>query len=113
MTHKMKLYPDAYKAIKEKTKTIEMRLYDDKRKNIKLDDIIEFTNVESNEIMHCKVVNLYKYQDFDELYKNHNKISIGYKEKECANPEDMLTYYSKEEISKYGVLGIEISLIDG
>lgn len=113
MIHKMKLYPDAYKAIKEKAKTIEMRLYDDKRKNIKLDDIIEFTNVESNEIMHCKVVNLYKYQDFDELYKNHNKISIGYKENECANPEDMLTYYSKEAISKYGVLGIEISLIKG
>ena len=39
---------------------------------------------------------------------NHNKISIGYTENEIANPDDMLMYYSKEDIEKYGVLGIEL-----
>jgi DNA-binding transcriptional LysR family regulator len=59
----------------------------------------------------CQVVDLYKYADFVELYKHHNKISIGYKEDETANPDDMFLYYSREDIEKYGVVGIEITVI--
>lgn len=47
---------------------------------------------------------------FQDLYENHNEISIGYKEDEIVNPNDMLRYYSKENIDKYGVLGIKIVL---
>ncbi len=110
MKHKMKLWNDSFEAIKSSRKTIEMRLYDDKRRQIKIDDEIEFTDMETNEIITCKVINLYKYDSFEELYKNHNKISIGYTKDEAANPTDMLKYYSKEDIEKYGVLGIEISI---
>lgn len=53
------------------------------------------------------------YKNFNELYNNHNKISIGYKENENANPDDMLMYYSKEDIEKYGVLGIELIKLGG
>ena len=60
--------------------------------------------------MSCKVVNIYKYKDFAELYKHHNKVSIGYKEDETANPDDMLLYYTREDIEKHGVVGIEISV---
>ena len=63
--------------------------------------------------MICKVTNLFKYKNFEELYNNHNKISIGYKEDEIANPDDMLMYYSKEDIEKYGVLGIKLIKIGG
>ena len=34
--------------------------------------------------------------------------SIGYAKDEKANPNDMLMYYSEENIEKYGVLGIEL-----
>ena len=54
---------------------------------------------------------LYKYDNFEQLYSNHNKISIGYKTEEIADPEDMLMYYTKEEIEKYGVLGIKVMII--
>ena len=57
-----------------------------------------------------QVVNIFKYANFAELYKHHDKISIGYKEDETANPDDMLLYYTKEDIEKYGVVGIEISV---
>lgn len=110
MIHKMKLWDESFQKIKNKTKTIEMRLLDEKRATISIGDYIEFTNTSSNETLECIVTNLYKYANFEELYKHHNKITIGYNEDEIANPNDMLTYYSAENIKKYGVIGIEISI---
>lgn len=109
--HHMKLYNDSFESIKNKTKTIEMRLNDEKRSVIKIADIIIFTNTTTLEQLKVKVINLYRYDNFDQLYKNHDKISIGYKEDEIANPQDMLNYYSKEMIAIYGVLAIEIKTI--
>lgn len=108
MTHKMNLWNDSFLTIKNKTKTIEMRLCDEKRSVISIGDVIQFTNTKTGEIMECIVTNLYRYKDFYELYKHHDKISIGYSENEIANPNHMLAYYSAENIEKYGVLGIEI-----
>ena len=111
--HKMNLRNDSFEAIKDGWKTIEMRLNDDKRSKIKIGDEIGFTNTKTNELLICKVTNLFKYKNFEELYNDHNKISIGYTENEIANPDDMLMYYSKEDIEKYGVLGIELKKIGG
>lgn len=108
MIHKMNLWNDSFNKIKDKTKTIEMRLCDEKRSIICIGDIIEFTNTKTNEICQCAVINLYKYKNFDELYKHHNKIAIGYEDNEIADPNDMLAYYSAEKIEQYGVLGIEV-----
>ena len=110
MIHKMKLKGQPFNKIKNRTKTIEMRLWDEKRSIISVDDVIEFTNTETNEICECVVINLYRYESFNELYKNHNKTTIGYTNNEIADPDDMLAYYSAEEIEKYGVLGIEIKV---
>ena len=76
---------------------------------IKVDDIIEFTNTSTQEKLSCKVINIYKYSDFSRLYENHDKQSIGYRENEKADPNDMLLYYTKEQIEKYGVVGIELT----
>ena len=108
MTHYMKLWEDSFRAIKEGWKTIEMRLNDEKRSLIKVGDSIEFTNTTSQEKMLCIVLNMFYYPDFAELYKNHDKISIGYKEEEKADPNDMRKYYTTEQIEKYGVVGIEL-----
>lgn len=112
-TCKKSRWNDSFEAIKDGWKTIEMRLHDEKRSLMKIGDEIEFTNVKTNELLICKVTNLFMYKNFDELYNNHNKISIGYKENENANPDDMLMYYSKEDIEKYCVLGIELIKIGG
>ena len=108
MIHKMNLWNESFNKIKNKTKTIEMRLCDEKRSIICIGDSIEFTNTKTNEICQCAVINLYKYENFDELYKHHNKITIGYTDNEVADPDDMLAYYSAEKIEQYGVLGIEV-----
>lgn len=110
MLHKMNLWDDSFQKVKDKTKTVEMRLCDEKRSLISVGDTIEFTNTKNGEILECIVTNIYKYRSFDELYKHHDKISIGYSENEIANPTDMLAYYSNEKIEQYGVLGIEVKV---
>ena len=42
-THEMNLQPKYFDFIKDGTKRIELRLYDEKRQLIRLGDIIEFT----------------------------------------------------------------------
>ena len=49
MKHYMKLQNDPFTKIKNKTKTIEMRLNDEKRRKIKIHDLIEFTNIKTGE----------------------------------------------------------------
>ena len=107
----MKLNNGPYVNIKNGTKTIELRLNDDKRQLLKIKDLIEFTNNETLEQMLVEIQNLYHYPSFDELYKHFDKVSMGYKENDVADPKDMEKYYSKEEQEKYGVLGIEIKKI--
>ena len=111
MKHDMKLQNEHFVAIKNGTKTIEMRLYDEKRKLVNLGDIIEFTNITTGEKITAQVEHLYLYPSFEELYKNHNKIDLGYKQNEIASPKDMSKYYPQEEQEKFGVVGIKIKLI--
>lgn len=109
--HYMKLRNNPFNLIKLGHKTIEMRLNDEKRSIIKNKDIIIFTNISTNEMLKTEVICLYKYKNFKELYLNHDKLSIGYYEDEIANYQDMYDYYSKEDIDKFGVLGIEIKIV--
>ena len=108
MTHQMKLLHEPFTKIKNGTKTIEMRLNDAKRSLLNLGDEIEFRDSSNNEKLVCEVLNLYKYKNFEELYANHDKRSIGYLDVDEANPNDMLNYYKKEDIKELGVLAIKI-----
>lgn len=111
MIHKMKLKDKPFKSIKAGTKTIELRLYDEKRKLLNAGDVIEFTNIDTKEVIKVEILQLHRFNNFDDLYKHFNKISMGYEENEVAKPSDMEEYYSKEEQQEYGVVGIEIKLL--
>lgn len=111
MKHEMKLNNEPFTSIKNGYKTIEMRLYDEKRRLIKVGDTIEFTNRTTNERLTVEVVKLYMFNNFEELYKRFDKMLLGYKEYEEASPNDMNIYYSNEEQEMYGVVGIEIKLL--
>ena len=111
MKHNMKLNNKPYNSIYSGKKDIEMRLNDEKRRLINIGDIITFTNRDTLESFDVKVINLHKYNNFKELYNVFNKERLGYEEYEEAYYEDMEKYYSKEEIDKYGVVGIEIKKI--
>ncbi|MCM1090709.1 MAG: RNA-binding protein [Butyrivibrio sp.] len=111
--HVMNLHPAPLEQIREGTKTIELRLYDDKRKSIAVGDTIIFVNsANPNDTLSVIVRNLFVFSSFVELYNNLPLLKCGYTEEDVdkASPDDMELYYSKEKQSQYGVVGIEISL---
>ena len=110
MKYKMHLVDRPYKLIESGQKTIELRLNDEKRRLIKPGDSIIFINRLTSETLETKVENVYKFENFKELYKNFDKKCMGYLENEEAKPEDMEQHYPKGEQEKYGVVAIEISI---
>ena len=112
MVHEMKLNNGPFAAIKSGTKTIEMRLWDEKRRLLSPGDKIVFTNRTTGETISTKIIGLHIFESFDELYKHFDKISLGYDAQETALPSDMEEYYSKDEQAQYGVVGIEINTLE-
>ena len=114
MTHYMNLCSEPFNSIKNKEKIYELRLLDPKRQKVKVGDTITFTNLDNKETLSVKVVGLHKFSSFEELYNNLPLDKCGYNESNIskANPKDMEKYYSKDQHSQYGVVGIEISLIE-
>ena len=108
MIHYMNLVPSAFKKIADGSKTIELRLNDEKRRLLNVGDVICFTNNSTLEKLEVLVENLHSYDNFEELYKHFDKVSMGYNDTDVADYRDMLEYYSSDEQSKYGVLGIKI-----
>ena len=109
--HDMKLNPEPFEMIKSGMKTIELRLFDEKRQKIKVGDSIIFTETVTGEKLNVKVEKLHRFDSFGELYKSLPLLKCGYSEKTVteAKPSDMEEYYSAEEQKRYGVVGIEIS----
>ena len=65
MEHEMKLQPEYYNFILNGTKRIEIRLFDEKRQQIKIGDTIKFLNEsELNESFKVKVVGLLRYKTY-------------------------------------------------
>ncbi len=111
--HIMNLNPFPMKEIRAGRKTIELRLYDEKRKKISVGDIIIFVNTENaDDTLSVTVKNLFVYRSFAELYDDLPLLKCGYTAEniDTASPDDMELYYSKEKQSQYGVVGIEVEL---
>ena len=114
MIHHMKLHETPFEHIKNGSKTIELRLNDEKRSIIAVGDTIVFTNtVNAYETIESKVIGIQKFSSFAELYDALPLDKCGYLPHELASasPEDMKVYYSLEQQQKYGVVGIEIQVI--
>ena len=103
MFHNMKLVHSAFCKMANGSKTIEMRLNDEKRQKIIVGDTILFKCTDSNDSIYCKVVALHKFKDFAELYNNLPIYKCGYDDINLADPADMLEHYTEEQIRKYGV----------
>ena len=112
ITHFMQLQPSPFEMIRNGTKTTELRLYDEKRKKIRIGDRISFTNTVSKEVLNVRVVGLTVSDSFEALYRQLPLTECGYTKEDIdtASPDDMNAYYSKEMQQKYGVVGIKIAL---
>ena len=115
MTHYMNLNPSPFEMIASGAKTIELRLYDEKRRQIKVGDTIVFQKTSNhNEQITAEVIKLHKFNSFSELYEALPLDKCGYlpEEIDSASYKDMEEYYSAEKQAQYGVLGIEIKVVN-
>ena len=106
----MNLVPSAFKKIKDGRKTIELRLNDEKRQRIKAQDTVVFNCSSTKDIITAQISGLHKFSNFKELYNALPLEKCGYTvaELDTAHYTDMEQYYTKEQIEKYGALGIEL-----
>ncbi|MBW3020968.1 ASCH domain-containing protein [Candidatus Woesearchaeota archaeon] len=109
--HEMHLYDEPYERIRKGTKKLEVRLNDEKRQKVQIGDKIIFYK-QNGGFISTKVINLYKYNSFMELFDNINLNLLGYDSETDKNElvKRMRKYYTEEQEEKYGVLGIEIKL---
>ncbi len=112
-THEMRLNEEPFNKIKQGTKTIELRLYDKKRKAIKIGDTIQFTmrtdkHQKVNTIAHDLVI----ASNFEKLCA---KIDLGGLDCPHLSAKDivhsMTEFYTFEMQKKYGVVAIVIAKI--
>ena len=114
MTHQMNLHPGPFSHIADGSKTIELRLNDEKRRLIRVGDTLVFTCRDTGARLAARVVALHTFPDFAALYRALPLERCGYLPEEVAtaSPDDMLLYYTAEQQARYGVLGIEIQLTE-
>ena len=113
MEHKMKLQPEYYNFILNGTKRIEIRLFDEKRQQIKIGDTIKILKEpELNESFNAKVIGLLRYNTFEDMFKDFD---ISVLSDSSMTKEELIAvleqFYTKEKQKQYGVLEIRIELI--
>ena len=105
-THHLNLAAMPFVSIADGNKTIESRLFDEKRQAIQVGDHIIFTNREnSRETIEVSVTNLFRHQTFHELFTAHPITAFGHASVDNAKIE-IDKFYTLEQQQQYGVLGI-------
>ena len=115
MVHTLNLNPQPFENIASGRKTIELRLYDERRQEIAVGDTLVFVHTEdASRTLTATVKALHLFPDFAALYAALPLDRCGYLPEEIstASPADMNVYYSAERQAQYGVVGIEIALLE-
>jgi len=107
----MKLQNESFNLIRDGHKTIEVRLNDEKRKLLQVGDIVEFTNVKTDEKIKVRVSALLPYDTFKQLFNARDVFEFGSNSKEVLLA-DIYNFYKKEKEDECGVLGIKIEAVD-
>ena len=112
VAHEMKLQPKFFDFIKSGTKRIELRLYDEKRRNIELGDKIIFKKEPKlEEVVETTVVGLLRYKSFKELFEDFDMSLLADKsmtKRELL--EGLEEFYTVEKQEEFEVLGTRIEL---
>ena len=109
----MKLLKAPYNEIKAGRKTVEMRLYDEKRQGIAAGDEIRFVCPELfGQSIAARVSDVYIYEDFFSLAESYEPRALGFDGSSAEYiAEFMMRIYSAEDVKKYGACAILIEII--
>lgn len=109
--HEMNLQPKYFDFIKDGTKRIELRLYDEKRQKIALNDTIIFSKSE-NETFKAQVIGLLRYNSFKDLFEDFDISILADNSMTKSELLEVLSeFYTPEKQAEFGVLGIRLKLI--
>ena len=109
--HTMNVKTKYYNLLKSGEKTIELRLFDEKRQKIKIGDEITFFNLSNPEDnFKAVVLNLHRAESFTKLCEIITPAQAGFfSEKELI--EVLEEFYTPAAQEKFGVVGIEIKKV--
>ena len=106
--HHLHLHPGPFELIRSGQKTVESRLFDEKRQTYRIGDTLVFANRGNElELIKTQIISLHRFNSFRELFlssKTRGKFSTNSFDELIAGIE---LYYSAEDQEKYGVVGIE------
>lgn len=112
-THTLNLQPLYFDLIKNGQKTLEGRLYDDKRKDFNIGDkIIFYKEPDKIETIKSIILDKYLYNNFEDMATHLNKNELGFANK--TKDEMINTYrsfYPKENEKKFGVVVFKIKTL--
>jgi len=110
----MHLNHQPFVAIQNGTKTIEVRLNDEKRSQLKVGDQIRFTDLLTDETVTTEIIRLEKFTSFRDLFEKYSGTVIGSPEQESIADLDKENQeiYSRQMEERFGVLAIGIKLIE-
>ena len=112
MIHEMKLNEEPFNNIDKGIKKIELRLFDEKRAKINLNDYIVFKNIaDSTQTLTVKVVGLLRYNTFEDLFKDVDYNICGPANSLFEKLTNIHKIYSEEKKKKYGILAIHIEKV--
>ncbi len=106
----MHLQPVYFNLVKSGAKTVELRAWDEKRKQIKPDDEIVFRTDGTTDTITVRVKYLIVTYDFIELFDTVDVKKTGFESVEIAL-QTMEPFYSRADQHKTGVVGIGIELV--
>lgn len=111
--HEMGLQQKYYDLIASGIKVYEVRLYDEKRKNIKIgDNIIFFKEPDRVERLKTMVEEIKIFPSFEEMLKVIDVNEIGFNNEEHSSILEIYhKFYSSEEENKHGVVAIKVKVI--
>lgn len=110
-THYMKLGAEPFADIGRGAKTVEARLYDEKRRQVHLGDTIIFSlNDDPARQITARVIGLLRYDTFETMYRHNEPAKFG-KPTVRELLAQVAEFYSLDDQAKNGVLGIEFTLL--
>jgi ASC-1-like (ASCH) protein len=112
LTHAMRLDRKFFDLVAKGAKKIEMRLFDEKRREIRVGDKIVFTaNDGTGETVETVVEGTYVYPSFDGLAYDFKPSELGFRGRDPEYIKEFMTgIYGMEKIRKYGAMAIKIRL---
>jgi ASC-1-like (ASCH) protein len=113
-TYTMHLDKEPFEKMKAGKKTIEVRLYDDKRRKIKPGDEIVFLKLPDNdESIKARVIEIFVFDSFAKMFEAIGPEQFGHDKSLTVEQRVNMQrkYYTEEEEKRYGVVAIKIKTV--